>query len=255
MSAKPARHLQLVDLNTGERVDSRELGAMQHELEELRTKFKMAQRDVASKNLRIAALEADKARERLDYERFADVERIARYWHKKVHAGNARVNPMSPDRFDAIRGILEQERIVWEDPPPGRKRRTRRVEPMYTLAECKAAIDGNLFDHFVKKRRNGSEQHFTDLEFIFRNSKNFEECRDRCPYEWRNIDLQAVTRDNPSQVPSQGRAGQARPSGGFTYESRSLARGADCVSLRAQEGRQAVFRQFVRVGVAGESAA
>lgn len=254
MSAKPARHLALVDLNTGEKLDSRELGAMQHELEELRTKFKMAQRDVAAKNLRIAALETDKARARLDYERYGDVERIARYWHRK-HGANPRVNPMSPGRFDAVRGILEQERVIFEEPAPGRKRRTRRVEPMYTMEECKAAVDGNAFDHFSKKRRNGSEQHYTDLEFVFRDSAHFEECRSRCPYDWTKVALQAVTRDTPSQVPSHGIAGQAVPPGGFTYgSSNPLGMRSDRVLLRAQAGRP-VFRGWLHAGVAGQPAA
>lgn len=253
MSARPARHLALVDQNTGEIVESQELGAMQHELQELRTKFKMAQRDVAAKNLRIANLESDKARDRLDYERYADVERIARYWHKKVHAGNARINPMSPDRFDAVRGILEQQRIVWEDPPPGRKRRTRRVEPMYSMAECKAAIDGNHFDHFVKKRRNGSEQHYVDLEFVFRNSKNFEECRDRCPYDWRALDVTPRKVDTSSRVPSHSASQGGQHTEGSYVGSCFVGFRADRGLLQAQ-GRGPVFRGWLRVGVAGESA-
>lgn len=185
MSAKPARHLALVELDgQGQivgRVDSDALKQMEAELAEIKTKFKMAQRDVAAKNLRIANLEADRVHERLHYERYADVARIARYWHRKIHGGNPRINPMAPNRFDAVRGILDQERIVWDDPPEGKKRRRKRSEPAYTLEECKAAIDGAAFDHFVKKRKNGSEQHYHDLELIFRDSSHFEEFRDRCP--------------------------------------------------------------------------
>lgn len=255
MSAAPKRHLALVDLETGERVESHELGAMQHELGELKTKFKMAQRDVASKNLRIAGLEADKARDRLDYERYADVERIATYWHKKVHAGNKRINPMSPDRFDAIRGILEQVDIVWEEPAPGKKRRTKRQEPKYSLVECKAAIDGNAFDHFVKKRRNGSEQHFTDLEFVFRNSHNFEECRARCPYDWTKVDVTPRNAHTHVQVPTTpaGSAGQALHGG--QYGSKHALGGRVVREPLRVQGRRLLVREWLDVGVAGQPSA
>lgn len=255
MSARAARHLALVDLDTGEKLDSRELGAMQHELEELRVKFKMAQRDVAAKNLRIAGLEADKARDRLDFERYADVERIAKYWHKKVHAGNKRINPMSPDRFDAVRGILEQERITWEDPPPGRKRRTKRVEPMYSMAECKAAVDGNHFDHFSAKRKNGSLRPFTDLEFVFRDSAHFEECREKCPYDWTKVDVTPRNAHTSGQVPTtlaRSMGEQARSEG--SYGSRySLGAGAGRVAAHAQAGRS-LFRGWLVAGVEGQPA-
>lgn len=242
MSARPARHLQLVDTNTGEIVESQELGAMQHELEELRTKFKMAQRDVAAKNLRIANLEADKARERLDYERYEDVKRIATYWHRKCRAGSKRVNPMSPDRFDAVRGILEQQEIVYVE-VPGRKKPARKYVPKYSMAECKAAVDGAHFDHYVSKRRNGSEQHYDDLELIFRSGAKFEEFRDRCPYDWKALDLTGRNAHTSGQVPSHGPVGSTgRSSEGFRY-------GSSCVGARhcrVPDGFEAVRPLFVR---------
>lgn len=240
MAAQPRGHLQLVEIDANgefKKVDSKQLASLQAELEEVKTKFKMAQRDVAAKNLRINNLERDQAQERLSYERYADVQRIARYWHQKVHAGNARVNPMSPDRFDAVRGILDQERVVWDEPGDGRKRRRKRREPMYTLEECKAAIDGCVFDHFTKKRRNGSEQHFTDLEFIFRNSKNFEECRARCPYDYTALDLRPVTRDSSTgfQPTPSGQAGRRRFEGsGESYVQGHLGAGVGRLAPRVQ---------------------
>jgi hypothetical protein len=182
VSAQPARHLRVVGesvIDEGGFVLSP--ADLHEELERLRVDLKMAQRDVRAKNRLIAELERDKVRERVEYERRAEVERIATYWHRKCRPNDyklasPRINPMSPERFDAVRGILDQEHLVRVE---GKKRPVR--EPMYTLAECKAAIDGAAFDHFVKTRKNGSEKHHDDLEFIFRNSVNFEECRDRCP--------------------------------------------------------------------------
>jgi hypothetical protein len=129
VSAEPARHLRVVEVtDTGEVLTGTGLAELQAEVEKLRVDLKMAQRDVKAKNRRISELERNKAQERLDYERRADVERIATYWHRKCRPDDfaretPRVNPMSPERFDAVRGILDQERLV---PVEGQKR-ARRV--------------------------------------------------------------------------------------------------------------------------------
>jgi hypothetical protein len=104
------------------------------------------------------------------------VERIATYWHKKCRGGDKRVNPMAPVRFDAVRGLLDQEQIV-VDEETGKRRR----EPMYTLEQFKAAIDGAFFDPFVTTRKNGSQQRHDDLELVCRSSKHFEEFIAKAP--------------------------------------------------------------------------
>ena len=245
MSPQPARHLKLVEIDdNGEFkfLDSKELGKLQHELEELRTKFKMAQRDVAAKNLRIARMEADKARERLDYERYADVERIARYWHRKCRPEDfakdrPRLNPMSPERFDAIRGILDQQQIVMVE-VPGRKRPVREYRPMYSLEECKAAVDGAAFDHFVKQRKNGSEQHYDDLELIFRDSKHFEEFRDRSPIPPKPVAERPVTCDNFDQgsKPTASPGGNGIKEGSHGQRS-SVGAASHGIVVRLEAGR------------------
>jgi hypothetical protein len=177
-----ASHLRVVEVdNYSGEVEGVDVKQLVAEVEKLRVDLKMAQRDVKAKNRRISELERNKAQERLDYERRADVERIATYWHRKCRPDDfaretPRVNPMSPERFDAVRGILDQERLV----PVEGQRRARR-EPTYSLEECKAAIDGAAFDHFSKQRRNGSWEHFDDLELIFRSGKHFEGFRDKAP--------------------------------------------------------------------------
>lgn len=173
---EPVRHLRRVDNNGQVHDEPPEIAKLKAEIEQLQTDLKMAQRDVKAKNRRIAELQRNKVRERLGYERYDDVERIARYWHKKCRQGNSRCNPMAPDRFDAVRGLLEQERIV-VDAETGEKRR----EPMYTLQQFKAAIDGAAFDCFVTKRKNGSVQLHDDLELICRSSKHFEEFVAKAP--------------------------------------------------------------------------
>jgi hypothetical protein len=170
---RPALH---VVGGTGEVVEHKETADLLAQIEKLKGDLKMAQRDVKAKNRRIMELERDKARERLQYERRADVERIATYWHKKCRGGDKRVNPMAPVRFDAVRGLLDQEQIV-VDEETGKRRR----EPMYTLEQFKAAIDGAFFDPFVTTRKNGSQQRHDDLELVCRSSKHFEEFIAKAP--------------------------------------------------------------------------
>lgn len=182
----PARHLRVIEVDddVGEVLpveQHRAVEQLEAENAKLRDELKMAHRDIDAKNRRILEMERDRAAERLEYERYADVERIATYWHRKCRPGDyarakPRINPMSPERFDAVRGILDQERLI---AVPGKKRRQRVLA--YTLEDCKLAIDGAAFDHFVKKRKNGSERHFDDLELIFRDGKHFEEFRDCAP--------------------------------------------------------------------------
>lgn len=178
MSAAP--HLRLVNAETGEFLPSQKLEEIQAELEKLRTDLKMAQRDVKAKNRRIADLERDKAQERLDHPQRDLIERICKYWWRRCRSQDAKVHPMSPARFDAVAGLVEMQTMVVEQV---NGKTVRRREWRYEMHDFKAAIDGAHFDHYVKRRKNGSEQHFDDLELICRDSKQFEEFRARCAYE------------------------------------------------------------------------
>lgn len=183
--ANAARHLRVIAADdTGEVIPIDQHHAVQElaaENAKLRDELKMAHRDIDAKNRRILEMERDKAAERLEYERYADVQRIATYWHRKCRAADyalerPRIHAMSPERFDAIRGILEQQRVTIV---AGQKRRHRVLA--YTLEDCKAAVDGAAYDCFQKTRRNGSVQRFDDLELIFRSGVHFEGFRDRAP--------------------------------------------------------------------------
>lgn len=165
MSA-PARHLYAVDNyvhdENGELVPPHRLLA---ELEQARVDLKMAQRDVRAKNRRINELERDKVREREDYERRKDVERIWSYWNRRLGQNKA----LTADRFDAVRGMLDEVRLV---PAEGKRRAVK--EPAYSLEDFKSAIDGAWFDPFITKRRNGTKQRHDDLALICRDAKTFE---------------------------------------------------------------------------------
>lgn len=164
--ASPARHLHAVPDHVvdehGEVVTPEALVA---EIEKLRIDLKMAQRDVKSKNRKINELERDRAQEREHYERRKDVERIWSYWNRRLGQDKA----LTGDRFDAVRGMLEEVRLVQVE---GKRRAVR--EPAYTLEDFKAAIDGCWFDPFITKRRNGTELRHNDLALVCRDGKTFE---------------------------------------------------------------------------------
>lgn len=176
VSALPQRHLHVVSDrvadDNGEVVTPEALVA---EIEKLRTDLKMAQRDVRTKNRRISELERDRVRERLEHPDRELILRVCSYWHRKCRGGDPRVKPDTPDRFDAVAALVEMEHIVKDE--QGRRRRER----VYPPEAFKEAIDGARFDHFAKPRKNGSMQHYDDLELICRSAARFDEFRARAP--------------------------------------------------------------------------
>lgn len=188
MAALPERKLHLVgqDLvdENGEIVPP-EVGRLREQLEALKVDKKMLRRDITTKNRVINELQRNKVEERLNYERRAEIERIGVYWHRKCRAEDYakpvhKVQPMTPDRFDAVRAILEIERIVIEvDEVTGRTKKRR--EPFYSPEDFKRAIDGAAFDPFRTKRKNGTWQTHDDLELICRSSKHFDEFIAKAP--------------------------------------------------------------------------
>lgn len=253
--------MQLVDGDTGEILPSTELAAMQARLEKLEGDLKGAEKDLRAKRRIISELQRDRAQERLQHPHYALIRRVCRYWHAKCRGSDPRVNPMTPDRFDAVAALTEMERIVRDEDAPRKKRR----EWLYELEHFKAAIDGAYFDHYVSKRRNGSDCHHWDLELICRGAAKFDEFIARCPHpvvpiaparETPNaLALRPVTRNNPSEVPNHPLPGQG---GGRQLEGSD---GSSCVGMRAGrfpghvETGGLVVRGRLAVGLARESAA
>jgi hypothetical protein len=179
MTASTARHLHVVQGgitdDNGEVIPPHRLLA---ELEKLQTDLSMAQRDVRTKNRRIAELERDKAAERLKHPERELILRVCRYWHAKCRHGDKRVKPDSPHRYDAVAALVDLEELVplEERDPDGPK--FRRV---YGPDAFKQAIDGAAYDPYRKQRKNGSWVTYNDLETICRTAGTFDEFRARAP--------------------------------------------------------------------------
>jgi hypothetical protein len=175
----PARHLTVVPGgitdDNGEIVPPHRLLA---EIEKLQTDLQMAQRDVKTKNRRIAELERDKAAERLNHPQRELILRVCRYWHAKCRRGDPRVKPDTPHRFDAVAALVDLEELIplAERDPDGPK--FRRV---YGPEAFKEAIDGAAYDPFCKRRKNGTVARYDDLETICKSAAKLDEFRARRP--------------------------------------------------------------------------
>jgi ribosomal protein S15P/S13E len=171
MSAEPAplRRLTVVDKDSGEVVDP-EVARLQERIAILEQNLRDAEKDLRTKRAQITKLRKDKVRERVEYARRDDVDRIHSYWQRRLGHGKA----LTADRFDAVRGLLEETHIEVVDGKPV------KVDT-YELSDFKAAIDGAWFDPFTTKRKNGTLARHDDLALICRDGKTFEGFIARAP--------------------------------------------------------------------------
>lgn len=137
------------------------------ELEALRTQIRMLERERAGQRLKIAGLEQDKARERLEHPRSEDIERCHRYWQRKCNHPRAGLDDAA---FWCIAELLEL-----------------RVKPRSEEREFawprdfKAAIDGAAHDPWTRVRKNGSVKRFDALKTVFKDADSMREFIARAP--------------------------------------------------------------------------
>lgn len=204
MAAQPAPILHLVGdalVNENGEIIPKEIAKLLEEIAALKVDKKMLRRDITVKNRKIAELERDVIEERLNYPRRGEIERVGVYWHRKCRPEDwarpvRKVQPLAPVRFDAVRGILEIERLIIDVDPETGKTKKRR-EPFYTAEDFKTAIDGAAFDPFRTQRKNGSWQTHNDLELICRSAKHFDEFIAKAPVRAPVVAPEPETRDNP----------------------------------------------------------
>jgi ribosomal protein S15P/S13E len=167
----PLRRLAPVDLDTGEVVHP-EIAALQERIASLEDALKEAEKDLRVKRGQLTKARKDLVKERLDYARRDDVKAVMDYWNRRMGRDLA----LTADRFDAIRGLLDETRIRVVD---GKARKT----PAYEFpADFKRAIDGAWFDAFETKRKNGTVKRHDDITLICRSGAKFEEFMARSPF-------------------------------------------------------------------------
>jgi hypothetical protein len=172
VSAEPAplRRLAPVDLDTGQVVDP-EVAALQNRVESLEATIKDLETDLRVKRGQITKLKKDHAEERWSYGRADDVRRVHSYWQRKL--GNKLA--LTADRFDAVRGMLEERKYEIADG------KAKKVPAFRWPEDFIAAIDGAAFDPMVKPMRNGKVQKYDDLELIFRDGSHMDSFIKRAP--------------------------------------------------------------------------
>lgn len=207
MSARPKRHLRVVEVDdrTGEVeiVSAEELAAR---IKKLEADLDGAEKDLRVKRRRITELQRDKMKERLEHPDREFIVRVCEYWHKRCRRadfdGRRRINPLSPDRFDAVTALAEMEEIAKVD---GKRTRVWR----YQAEHFKAAIDGAAFDPYTPPQKNGRQEPQNDLEQICRAAAKFEKAMGKAPYlkpgqEWMDLPALEPARVSPDLIAAVG---------------------------------------------------
>jgi hypothetical protein len=167
----PARHLHVVDAETGE-VFPNGCPACAIKDDEIAG----LQRDVRGWAHRYAELKRDKEQEAREHQLWPTAVVIVKAWralcnHPRSSFGAA--------EFELIRPFL-QDKQYGQD-LDGRK------------LMCLRAVAGASFDAFKTKRKNGSWKRHDGLDLIFRNRSKFEEFANRAPADWRERLPEGVT--------------------------------------------------------------
>lgn len=166
----PLRRLVAVDKDSGEVVPP-EVARLQEHVAILTDQLKEAEKDLRAKRAIITKLRKDKAEERMCYARRGDVQRVHDYWNRRL--GHAQA--LTADRFDAVRGILDEKRIVVVDGV------AVKVDAFEFPEDFKRAVDGAWFDPFITALKNGRSKRHDDLALICRDGKTFQSFIDRAP--------------------------------------------------------------------------
>lgn len=167
----PLRRLVAVDKDSGE-VVSAEVAALQQRVEYLEGALKDAERDLVSKRGQITQLKKDKVQDRLTYKDREKVIAVMDYYNRRFGRSQA----LTADKFDAIRGILEETDLRIED---GKARRV----PLFAYPEdFKRAVDGAWHEAYEKRRKNGTVKRHDGVALVFRDADHVGEFMARSPF-------------------------------------------------------------------------
>jgi hypothetical protein len=174
----PERHLRVVVPDTGQVLTAEEVGQLQARIDKLEADRKNLEKDIRGKRRQITELQRDKVRERLDHPDREFIKRVAVSWWRVCRASNPRIDPLAPNRFDAVAALAEME-VIGVNPETGKRERTWR----YEAEHFKAAIAGAQFDPFETTHRNGKVERHNDLAQVCKDTTRFERFIQKCPYE------------------------------------------------------------------------
>lgn len=149
--AQPARHLQVVDPDTGELRD--------HHCEECQAKDDQIaglEKDLRSWRARYADLKRDKEQEARDHLLWPRAKRLFDVWRAECRHQRSR---WSADRFWLIEPLLRE----------------------YGMETCVRAIAGAAYEPWTYERKNGSSKRCDEWERVFANAGRLEDFANRAP--------------------------------------------------------------------------
>lgn len=149
-----APHLRVVDPETGEVHDSCP------SCQALQDQLAGAEKDIAAWRMRYMKLERDKEREARDDPLWPRAVKLFGLWKK---ATGKKRSAFDASRFEMCVGLLK-----------------KHGDEMHVRG-----IIGIATDHFVTTRKNGSAQHHTGWDLLYRNADKWEEMVNRAPSDWR----------------------------------------------------------------------
>lgn len=153
-----ARHLHIVDAETGEQLDGCPSCAV------LEDKLKGAERDLNGWRARYAELHRDKWAQAQASKVWPFAVEVFDYWREKCNHPNCEWDLA---RFTLVEPFLKRTKYG------------KTIEERVAL--CRRAIDGYAFDCFVTTRRNGSTRRHDGFDLIFRDASHFEEGVNKAP--------------------------------------------------------------------------
>jgi hypothetical protein len=156
-NANPARHLHVIDRDTGETFDECPACATKE------VELKGLERDVRTWIKRYDELKRDKELEAREDNLWPMAVRVFQAWQKAT--GHTR-SVFNADRFFLIQPFLKNEKE-------------------YGPEICLRAVAGIAYDCFSVKRKNGSIRKFDEWERVFKDAAQLEERANAAPKDWR----------------------------------------------------------------------
>jgi hypothetical protein len=153
----PARHLRVIDGDTGEALEEHP------ELADLRVVIKGLERDVRTWIRRYDELRRDKEQEAREDALWPQAVRVFQAWQQAT--GHTR-STFNAERFFLIQPFLKNTK-------------------QYGAEICLRAVAGIAYDCFSVKRKNGSVRKFDEWERVFKDARELEERANAAPKDWR----------------------------------------------------------------------
>jgi hypothetical protein len=168
--SEPARHLQIVNPDTGE-VSEQDCPGCVFRADVIEG----LEGEIRSLAAKITALKRDKEEEAKRHPLWPTAWKVFKAWKKLGNHGRA---AWGADRFDLIRPFLQD------------KAYGKTIEERELM--CLRGVAGITFDPYTSRRANGSMRRHDGWDLLFRGRDKFEEMCNRAPKDWQQRVVEAT---------------------------------------------------------------